>query len=169
MCSSDLVSAGPSVVGGIPTFSDSSGDRIVDSGTTIVDGVLTLAPTTVRPSQIRYHEDADFGSNYVTTQAVSANTDLTGNVALILTRVSRALAAASGARGPVVGAVSNGGTFDTPEGLCDIAYYAANGVVQTCIPGTAKAFDPATAAPSWIPCSQAVASGTYFEVVCNVE
>ena len=69
----------------------------------------------------------------------------------------------------MVGAVSNGGTFDTPEGLCDLAYYAANGVVQTCIDGTAKQYDPSTAAPTWIGCSDSVDSGVYFEVVCNVE
>jgi hypothetical protein len=165
----DVVSTGASVVGGIPTFSDSSGNTVVDSGTTIVDGVLTLAPSTVRPNEIRYHEDADLGSNYVAIQAVSSGTDLIGDARLILTRVSRALAAASGARGPVVGAVSNGRTFDTPEGLCDLAYYAANGVVQSCIAGTAKQFHPTTATPSWIGCHDRVASGSYFEVVCNVE
>ena len=165
----DVVSTGASLVGGIPTFSDTSGNAVVDSGTTIVDGILTLAPSTVRPNEIRYHEDADLGSNYVATQAVSNGTNLIGDVRLILTRVARALAAASGSRGPVVGAVSNGGTFATPEGLCDLAYYAANGVIQSCIAGTAKKFDPKTAVPSWIGCQDTVPSGSYFEVVCNVE
>ena len=164
-----MTSAGGSSVGSIPTFSDTEATEVVDSGATIVDGVLTLAPSTVRPSEIRYLEDADFGSSYVSTQAASAGTNLTGDIKLILTRVSRALAAASGPRGPVVGAVSNGGTFDTPEGLCDLAYYAANGVVQSCVAGTAKKFDPSTGAPTWIGCSQKVAGGIYFEVVCNVE
>ncbi len=165
----DVISQGASVAGGIPSFTDTTGDRIVDSGATIVNGVLTLAPSTVRPSEIRYLEDADFGSNYVATQAVSSGTNLTGDIRLILTRVSRALAAASGARGPVVGAVSNGGSFDTPEGLCDLTYYQANGVVQACIAGTAKQFDPVSAAPAWLNCGDKVASGTYFEVICNVE
>lgn len=165
----DVVSTGPSVAGGIPSFSDTSGDRVVDSGARIVDGVLTLAASTARPSEVRYLEDADFGSSYFATQAVSNGTNLIGDVRLILSRVARALAAASGARGPVVGAVSNGGSFDTPEGLCDLSYYAANGVVQTCISGTAKRFDPLTGVPSWIGCGDEVPNGTYFEVVCNVE
>ena len=166
---SGVTSTGTSAVGGIPTFTDANANEVVDSGATIVNGVLTLAPSTVRPSEIRYREDADFGSNYVATRAMSAGTNLTGDIELVLTRVSRALAAAYGARGPVVGAVSNGGTFDTPEGLCDLAYYAASGVIQTCVDGTAKQYDPSTAAPTWIGCSEAVDSGTYFEVVCNVE
>ena len=134
-------------------------------------GVLSLAPSNGAPSQILLSEDADLGSNHMSLFGVGAATDLTSNAEVYVSRISSAATVSAGARGPVIGAVSDGGGFDTPEKLCDVTYASSAGIAQTCVAGSAKKFG--THAPAntiaLIGCSDAVDSGVYFEVVCNVE
>ena len=167
----DVVSAGPSVAGGIPIFSDASGEVIADSGMKLVDEVTTLAASTHGPNEIRFYEDSDGdeAANYIALRSVRVGAALTSDLgAVVLTALPRA-ARGGMTRGPVIGAVSNGSGYSTPEELCDVTYYQTSGVNQACIAGTAKRFDSTTAVASWIGCGDEVATGTYFETVCTVE
>ena len=169
--SGDVVSAGPSVAGGIPIFTDASGDVIAHSGMTIVNEATTLAPSTNGPNEIRFYEDSDGDetANYITLRAVRTGTTLTGNSGIVsMTHIPRAVTSTF-KRGPVIGAVSDGTTFSTPEELCDLTYFQSSGVTQACVAGTAKSFDPTTAIASWIGCWDEVPTETYFETVCTVD
>jgi hypothetical protein len=77
----------------------------------------------------------------------------------------------------VIGAVAVASSLDTAQKLCEQQYDSdATGVEANCLPGSAKVFDAATAAPAWIGtdypndnCTHSISAGRYFEVVCTVE
>jgi hypothetical protein len=170
----EVTTSGSWATGELPMTDDTSGDTYIRSGVLLSDGIMSLDPSADRVSELRFFEDSDNGSNYVAVRGMSAAIDYTSNPTLLFDRVAKAAPVASGARGPVIGAVSNGGTFDTGDELCDVTYFetASSGDTVNCIAGSAKKFGttvPADDTVDLIACSDTVDSGVYFEVACNVE
>ena len=160
---------GASAAADVPFRKDTSTDAVADGDLNFQSRLPTLGTSAARHGRSDFMEDSDGGSNEVTLSTAAAATHPTGEFTLPLAKLSKAVASGGG-RGPVVGAVSNGGTFDTPEELCDSSYGAAEGVTPACVSGSAKKFGTSTPADQvhLIGCGDTVGPGVYFEVVCTV-
>jgi len=144
-----------------------------------LSGVLAVPESDASAGTLKLPEDGnvDGTTNFLSLITHTAGVPITGDFNVTATKIPANTAAATTPnRGVIVGAVSNGGSLDNPEELCDLVYRTAtNGVTTACVAGSARMYsgtedDAGADTMERITCgATGIASGRLIEALCTVE